>query len=593
MTVPHYSEPKMSLTRLLFRLLAGRDLDGYRRTNATFTRRASRDLTPHGRASRWAWQPGWRRAAVRLAVLAVSASSGYGYWRDRALTVDSALAACACIVALAAWRAYVNGRRFNHRRKVVYPLWHILVGITGFPLEEDYYRATPRIGKGMANPDIREKPERFLEIPQDFKTNENAIVKFTMPYTYEANAKERTRITQLMASHLGGDWSATWNVDTMPRYVAMCHMPRPPSSVTLAEFVPHIDAAGDSVLVLGMGASKKVIGIDLDSESPHVLLSMSTGGGKSDTTALIVAQLVRKGVQRIDIIDPKKVSHNWARGLPGVFIHRHIAAQMEAVHNTRLRMDSRYDAIETNDDAEFPRHVLIIEEQNSFMDELKLAWDDMRREMSSNERGSAPKVNPAITDLRYILNKGRQCRINVISIFQRASAAATGGGDARENYGAKVLCRISPQTWKMLVGIGTMPRMSRQPGRAVVVIGDDVREVQRAHANFTLPNGKINRAGVKVLREFALNGAADTTQPGNAAAPVTEPAAAETEYVTLREACETKVVPMRYAALQKARKRDPEFPAGTVRGSAVAYVPADLARWHANRPRAGRVRQAA
>jgi hypothetical protein len=260
---------------------------------------------------------------------------------------------------------------------------------------------------------------------------------------------------------------------------------------------------------------------------------------------------------------------------------------MTAIHNARLVMDSRYDALDTDDSLVFSRHVLIIEEQNSLIEDLEQYWDDYRRELSSEERGRTSRINPAITDLRYILNKGRQSRINVISIYQRMSARAAGGGDARSQYGAKILARFDHQTWKMLVGTTPVPRSSRIPGRAIFVLGDEQSAVQRAYAGIAKPDGSADKEGIARLRAFALN---DTTDAGGVrpdAITVLDMATGDpAELVTLREACESGTVSLRYGALVKARSRDPEFPAGIARGNAVAYRTSDLASWEANRLRA-------
>ena len=58
--------PKQTPARIAYRFFAGRPLDGHPRTDATYTRPATRALTPTGRASRWAMLPGWKRQAWRL-----------------------------------------------------------------------------------------------------------------------------------------------------------------------------------------------------------------------------------------------------------------------------------------------------------------------------------------------------------------------------------------------------------------------------------------------------------------------------------------------------------------------------------------------
>jgi len=551
---------------ILTRYFAGRDLAGGRATNATFLRHADRDLTAHGRASRWAHKRHAERSAWRVGMLIAVCAALYGYVADRHVTLLALTAALGCGALLALWRGTVAIRLASHMRRVVRPLYRTVAPLALLPPGDD--------------------PSRYLTVPRDYSSNPKAEIRLALNPNWEGSITQQKAVTGVVARRLAGEWDASYLSHTFPPYAVYKRAPEPPRRITLAEFQPYIDAVPENVLALGLGTHKTVQSIDLDSEAPHIALSMGTGGGKSDTVALIVAALVRKGCQRIDLLDPKRVSHNWARGLPGVHIHRYVQGQMAAIHDARAEMDSRYDAMDADESVSFTRHVLIIEEQNSLLDDLNAYWDEYRQSLSPAERGTTPKKNPAIGDLRYILNKGRQSRVNVISIYQRMSATAAGGGDARENYGAKILARCSPQTWKILVGTGAVPSAARSriPGRAVFVLGEDAHAVQRAYASIAKPDGSADRDGIARLRAFALNGRA--SQPVTASVPVSgsEPAAAAItgELVSLREACESGALTLRYGAAVKARQRDPEFPQPVTHG---LYRAGDLAAWQANRPR--------
>ena len=572
--------------RVTGRYLSGRCLDGIRRTDASFSQRATKAITPHGHAPRYAWHPGWRRALVRIIWPPAIAAFTWALFYHRYALAVSAVTVFAVNIALIAIQGYRRAVMWSHRRRVIYPLWHMLAELTGYPLvTSGRFESVPGMLAGGPNHAIRERPEKFLTVPRNYASNDKALVRFELPYDWQADQNAQTRVTQVISRHLGGDWAATWSLHTSPRYVALCHEPKPPEHVSLTDFAPRADSVPDSSLALGIGANRHVMAINLDSDAPHIALSMGTGGGKTDTIALIIACLVRRGCERIDIIDPKRVSHNWARGLPGVHIHRYAAGQMEAIHNVRIRMDSRYDAIDTDPDITFPRNVLIIEEQNSLITDLADYWTEYRTNLEPAERAKCPRNNPAIADLRYILNKGRQCRINVVSVYQRMSATASAGGDARENYGAKILARCSHQTWRILVGT-KMPPMVRIPGRATLIIGDDIHEVQRAHASVTKKDGSADKQGIGKLRDFALDG----RQPDNAPVALVKNitiAEPELELISLREACETGILRMRYSAALKARQRDNEFPAGIPTESGwLGYLPDALRTWQANRMRA-------
>jgi hypothetical protein len=588
MTIQQRQQGKHTAARVIGRALAGRPLNGVRRTDSTFLHPATVDLTEHGRSAHWHWRPGWHRALARVLGVTGTAGGAYGYLEHRLafFVILGALATGSLVFAVYRFRrALVT---WTHHRHVVYPLWHVLANMTGYPVSNPgVYQSVPVQKAGHHKHHHRERPEKFLHIPRDFADNEKAVIRWEPPFTWEGNITQQKTITGIIERKLGGDWSADWHMhhdpkNPGPRFLLMRHAPQPPARIMLDDFRAQLDAAPENVLRLGMGTGEALADINLDSESPHVAISMGTGGGKSDTLAGIIASLVRKGCERIDIIDPKKVSHSWAQGLPGVHIHKYVAAQMEAIHNARLLMDSRYDALDTDETISFARHVLIIEEQNSLMEDLKEFWEDYRAGLSPKERQTVPKRNPAIKDLRYILNKGRQCRINVISVYQRMSADAAGGGDARENYGAKILARYSPQTWKILVGTPYI-RPSRIPGRGMLVLGEDSHAIQRVYAGIADSSGKPSAEGIARLREYALNGRADSRSPVGGT-PVS--AGAAEELVSLREAAESGVVSIRYGALLKARQRDRGFPPGVKRGNVTLYRPAELQGWLGNRGQA-------
>ncbi|MFE9404000.1 hypothetical protein ACFYNY_19730 [Streptomyces sp. NPDC006530] len=65
------------------RVLGGRDLDGVKRTDATFWRAGTRVLPKvEGKVRRRSYKPGWRRLSFRLALGAGVAETGYLTTRD-------------------------------------------------------------------------------------------------------------------------------------------------------------------------------------------------------------------------------------------------------------------------------------------------------------------------------------------------------------------------------------------------------------------------------------------------------------------------------------------------------------------------------
>ncbi len=558
------ARPRHTFLRVAARFISGRPLDGAHRTNSTFLQRADKDISPRGRASRWHHLPGYHRSAWRMGTLTAVTAFLYGLAYHALLTISATCTAAVTALAYGIWRARRAIRMLGHNRSLVQPLYQTLAPMVGHP--------------------YRDIPSRYLSVPLDYRDNENASIRLTLPPTWEGKLAQQKDVSSLVIRRLGGDWDSFFNHTVKPPYVDFRRSPAPPSSVAFSDIRAAYDSGSANTLILGIGARNDVISVSLDSDSPHFALSIGTGGGKSSVGRGIIAYLIHHGVERIDIVDPKRVSQNWARGIPGVYIHRTMATQMEAIHSVRERMDSRYDSLDSDETLTFPRHVLLIEEQNSWISYAQQYWDDYRRDLDPPERAKVPRKNPALGDLAYILFQGRQACVNVFSIYQRMSAAASGGGDLRENYGAKLLARFSPQTWKILVGTTPVPRSSRIAGRAMFVLGDEHRAVQLAF--LTEPEA----------RAYALAGCRapapdDGGSPLLSALPVAGSGMTldeELELLSLREISESGVVPIRYGALLKARQRDPEFPAGIYRGPVALYRPDDVQRWEANRLRRAR-----
>jgi hypothetical protein len=568
----------------LGRFVSGRHMSG-RPTNSTFARRASRDLTDHGHASRWAHKAGWERAGWRIAATAVTAAIIYGYFTDRALTVDMVLAAMSALLLAGVIRARYAVASSRHHRRVVRPLWETSTLITSASAVHAH-----------AHGDSHKK---FIDVPRNYRTNPGARIRLTVPATWEGQPSQVKRLTDLIARRLGGEWDSVSHLSEFPPYVEFMPSPAPPSSLTFAEIIPAIERAKPGELIVGMGTHNKIVSIDLDSESPHIAVSSGSGGGKSALLRLWVIQLIQKGCERIDILDIKRVSHSWAKGIPGVYIHTTMASIMSATAGFRAEMERRYNELEHDESQTFPRWALIAEEQNALMGYARQYWQDHRGELEPAARSRVPKQNPMIADLGFILFMGRQSFMNCISVFQRFTAEAAGGASLRENYGAKVLMRYSPQTWNMLVGTKPVPRSSRTPGRARYVLGDSDVQVQMAYVRERKAKdwpGVPESEWKDEARDYAL---AHASAPARTAAadqsplmrvPVGPGTGQDDEpAMTLREMVDAGLIPVRYSAATRARTRAGErFPAGQPSPVGTVYRPAAVAEWFAAHRRSPR-----
>ena len=239
-----------------------------------------------------------------------------------------------------------------------------------------------------------------------------------------------------------------------------------------------LEAMPESAPLIGFGWGGKKVSADLDHESPHVLVFAGAGGGKTTTLRGIACQLLRNGAVTW-ILDLKRISHSWARGLPGVTYCRDIADIHDAlIHlgqegRRRIRIAERLgdDALDIEPGRVGPRLVILLEEINAIMRELSRYWGKIREP-------SDPKVSPAIDALGEILFMGRQLRLHLL-VAQAAPTRAPGGPDMREQFSTRILARYTLNAWRILVPeVNPAPKPTIHAGRAQVVLGAAVQETQ-------------------------------------------------------------------------------------------------------------------
>uniref|UniRef100_UPI003F49B150 hypothetical protein n=1 Tax=Streptomyces achromogenes TaxID=67255 RepID=UPI003F49B150 len=282
-----------------------------------------------------------------------------------------------------------------------------------------------------------------------------------------------------------------------------------------------------------------------------------------------------------------------------------------------------------------PRLVILLEEVNATMAQLKRHWTKIR------ETGD-PKEPPAVDALAEILFMGRQVRLHVLLVAQSATARAIGGPEMRENFSTRILVRYTLNAWRMLVPeVSPIPMPSQHNGRVQVVTRGRAQETQvlnlsneearqwamsGVHSKGTTgpslhqppapaaPPDDFADAGNTSAPEFppapateppashrdlpaeagSLTPSPSPATPADTAAAATSPAqpapADDDQEMGLREAYDKHLsqTVASLEALRWARANDPEFPAPAgKRGTAFLYRVGDLKKWARNRPRAG------
>lgn len=520
---------------------------GKKTTDATWLYRGKTKRKDMVKVTWWAFLPGYQRMVLRWLAMGGILGFIYMYTAHREGLKKAFTTFCISVAFLIFVFGLTMWRIISHNRRVVKPILKVVAPYSG---------TNPR----------PPRPGKVLRIPRDYWKNEDCMIKMTFdPETWTGDKGQKEQVNGIVTRRMGKEWTPTWNDDANPPYVTWKRTQYPPTKVSFADIKETILAnTNDGVFILGQGIGRKTIDIDLDNESPHVALSMGTGGGKSSVIRGAASQLASMGV-KVTIIDPKRISHQWAVGVPNITIVRDTEKQWQAVTAFAKRMDDRYKQLEIDEYQDFEREVIIFEEMNSFIELSDIKWQEIRGK-------GDPKQPPVYSKIRFILFMGRQAKMHMILISQRLEAKVTGGGAGRGQFGTKIMGRYQPSDWKMLVDTYPRPTSSNHPGRAVVVGGEGWEYAQLAFMTS------------EEAKAFALNGRAPVEVATGDFGTLEVVPEGEVLRLTLKVACEREWLPMTYEAAKRARNRDTDFPLG-VRSK---YTKKELQDWYSNRPRVGK-----
>lgn len=526
------------LARRIVRWHLGHHWTGEPITDAGWRRHGRKALTKTGHARRFWYRPQRHRMAIRVAETEGPLLALYGLLFFRSYTIGLLAAGLLAGIAWQAARAWRAHRRRRFRKSWVFPLHQTLSPLLGVPL---------------AN-----KPESYLSVAPD-----RSSARLELPVQFRSG-RDMQRIEQAVTDVLGIEApEITWD-RSGARPVVTFTRSATPARVMLGQLAAAIAAAGPDEVVLGIGKRGQPVTVNLHADSPHIALSMGSGGGKSTAAKFIGAQVMHKGGITL-WLDPKWISHPWVTGgrLPNAAYAKTDAQIHYALVWLGRELDRRNRVADAATDIEGnvhadvgPRLLVVIEELNLLVPRLRAWWRD-------NGSGGP---SPAIEALAAVSAAGRQVRINLLLIAQRLSAAASGGGDSRENIGIRILGRYSAQAWAMLAAEFPMPAPDDHPGRVQVVTSKvaecQVATLSGAEAIRLATTGTVTPCPAGMPGICAPDPRVTAALPGT---PLAETAGLTPESpppggISLARACEVGILPCKPSTAKVWRRRYREFP---------------------------------
>lgn len=490
-----------------------------------------------------------RAAAAGMSWLTFPLVSADGYVDPNVWQLGTAGVAAAGI-AWTGFEAFEWIIEFPHRWNWITPLHRTLAGPLGL--------------------DSSVRPRKYIKISRGYQHREE-VGKIYLPA--EFTGIDTNTATTIVRHKLGlTDVTMTYQLAGRRPHIVLRQTPRPPARVLFTDHRAQVVQAAESAPLIGIGPKGRQVSVDLDAESPHILVSASTGGGKSVITRTMASQLLHNGGQLL-VLDFKRISHRWASRLPQVTyckdigeIHDALVAVGQMGHRRNLAVDEWTGEDEPDVG---PRLGILLEEANATITKLKRYWTSIRKTRADEEGPADPKESPAIDALRETLFMGRAVKMHVLMVAQSATAAALGGPEVRECFATRILARYTINAWKMLVPeVSPIPRSTRHIGRAQVVLGGvaaetqvlfmtDTEAAEWAMSGTVAPPLTVSRHAPPKPHTPPLtsDNARDVT-PGVTLALV-KPAR-----YSLAAAAREEIVPMSADALRQAKKRDATFPPG-------------------------------
>ena len=310
--------------------------------------------------------------------------------------------------------------------------------------------------------------------------------QLALPQGYPADAKDKQWLVGIASAKLGIEAAEpSWRLAGPAPLLTLTQSAPPPGHVKAADLLPELVKCRDGEVLLGVGKNGELVRAKLDTESPHLAISMGTGAGKSNLAGWLMLQLMLQGAICL-VLDAKRgMSYPWLMKdehaeysqLPNVGYARTTAQMHAAMCWLTKELDRRGDvsfaAVDSAGKVRAkvgPRLIIAAEELNLAVPRLRSHWAEV------GDGGVSPAFKgPGRRGVRRAVSPDEPAA-------DRPDADLGGDGQpdssVKANCGVMCLARYGLKSWRIMADDVPMPPSPSTIGRIQVVTGPRVREVQ-------------------------------------------------------------------------------------------------------------------
>jgi hypothetical protein len=564
--------------------LSGEAHHGQPITDAGWFRPGQNALTRTGHATRFWHLPRWKRAAWRtggtLAVVAVVAC----LLVNPLITGLAIICICFVFSGLAAWLGVRRLLGRKQERTWLLPLHLAAHELAGWPRA---HRAASWI-KDLELDAVGAVLAATLELPQG----------------WPADDKDKQRLVAIAGTKLGIEAAEpSWRLAGPAPLLTLRHSPPPPGHIKLVDVLDEMRKCKPDELLIGIGKNDEMHRASLGTDSPHIMLSMGTGAGKSNLAGFLLLQRLIRGDIGLILDAKRRMSYPWLLKdmdenivqLPNIAYAWTTAQLHRSMAWLDTELERRGDVAFTGMDTRGKVHANVGARLFTIAEELNYAVPKLKAYWQENRQDGDPAKSPAFTGLGSTAFAGRAVFSHLVLVGQMLTAEATGSRDSsvKENCGIKMLSRYGPKGWRVVAEDVPMPPPSDVTGRVQLVTSGSAREVQVPELDPELARQMVLDGIISPLpygmpcgpaRPVTVSGAPELeSRPGPA--PVTVSVSPPQGPVGLKEAAASgELHPgTTLGALRMARFRG-ELPESVgQRGAEYLYELAELVLWDAGR----------